>query len=155
MLQGQSSCCAIRSTAPERWYTALSSTRTIVSGRSRPIAARGSEAERTADYASGLELLLIRLCEAGFQLADVVVESRDTTTLPLAERRLGGMTYPVAIVDAGAIRKWMSAEQAKVGRAPGAKGAGNRTKRLRLFLEPHDALDDRALGERLERGSGP
>jgi hypothetical protein len=62
------------------------------------------------------------------------------------------MTYPVAIVDPAAIRKWLSAEQAKVGRAPGAKGAGNRTKRLRLFLEPRDALDERTLGEQLERG---
>jgi hypothetical protein len=31
---------------------------------------RGSEAERNADYASGLELLLARLCDAGFQLAE-------------------------------------------------------------------------------------
>jgi superfamily II DNA or RNA helicase/diadenosine tetraphosphate (Ap4A) HIT family hydrolase len=108
---------------------------------------RGSEAERNSDYAAGLEVLLERMKGAGLKIADLVVESRDTATLRLEERRIGGETanYPVAIKDPASMRKWISTEQAKVGRAPGARGAGNRTRRLRIFVEGPAGWDETAL----------
>jgi hypothetical protein len=51
----------------------------------------------------------------------------------------------VAIEDPAAVRKWISTEQAKVGRAPGARGAGNRTRRLRIFVEDPAGRDETAL----------
>jgi hypothetical protein len=114
---------------------------------------RGSDAERNADYAPGLELLLGRLRDAGLRIEDLLVESRDTASLPLDERRLRGKPYPIVIEDVTTVRKWMTAAQAKVGRAPGAKGAGNSTRRLRLIVGPmRDDLDAEALGARLQGG---
>ncbi len=114
---------------------------------------RGSEAERNPDYADGLLALLTRLGAAGISLADVVVESRDTASLPREERSLGGASYPVTIDDPDVVRRWISSAQAGVGRAPGAKGSGNRTRRLRLFLDGDPArLDEPALVRGLGEG---
>ncbi|MDQ3369163.1 MAG: DEAD/DEAH box helicase family protein [Myxococcota bacterium] len=118
---------------------------------------RGSATERNVDYARGLELLLVRLKDAGLRIADVLVESRDTDSIPAAERRvmLKDAPYPVAIVDAEALRKKISAGQASVGRAKGAKGGGNQNKRLRIFVEGagHESVTD--LGRLLEIGTAP
>ena len=96
---------------------------------------RGSAAERNTDYAEGLELVLRRLGSADVDIADIVVESRETERLPLEDRRLDlGEPYPVPIVDAAALRRSISASQARIGRGEGARGGGNRTKRIRLFL---------------------
>jgi hypothetical protein len=116
---------------------------------------RGSADERNVDYAEGLELLLQRLKRAGLALADVLVESRDTEKLPAADRRvvLEDAPYPVIIEDVEAIRRKLSAAQAKVRRAKGARGAGNRTRRLRLFVQGgSDSIAE--LAAMLER-SGP
>ncbi|CAN5907966.1 hypothetical protein BH11MYX4_BH11MYX4_05070 [soil metagenome] len=98
---------------------------------------RGSKEERNAEYTAGLLLILERLRERGLRIADAVVESRDTMTIPVEERRLqlDGRAYPLVIDDADAVRRALSAAQAKVGRAPGARGAGNATKRIRLLIE--------------------
>jgi hypothetical protein len=97
---------------------------------------RGTSAERNSDYAEGLEVLLHRLKAAGANISDVVVESRETEQLSLEARRLDlGDSYPLRVVDAVALRRKISAAQAKVGRAEGARGSGNRTKRLRLFIQ--------------------
>lgn len=96
---------------------------------------RGSAAERNSDYAEGLELVLRRLGLAGVDISDIAVESRETERLPLEDRRLDlGESYPLRVVDAVMLRRKISAAQAKVGRAEGARGAGNRTKRIRLFI---------------------
>ncbi len=42
--------------------------------------------------------------------------------------------YPLAIDDPAALGRKLGAGQARVGRAPGARGSGNRTRRIRLFL---------------------
>jgi hypothetical protein len=115
--------------------------------------ARGSEDQRNKDYAEGLELVLRRLQAAGIRLADVLVESRETEKLPTAQRRVlpAGAEYPMAIEDPAALRKKLSAAQAKVGRRPGAKGGGNQTRRLRLVLEVVGMGRDEVAGW-IERG---
>jgi hypothetical protein len=111
----------------------------------------GSTAERNRDYAPGLELVLKRLGAAGFRLADAQVESRETLNLPPADRRLDvGAAFPITIDNPAALRKRMSAAQARVGRAPGARGGGNQTRRVRLFVEATgEGLEDRELARRL------
>lgn len=98
---------------------------------------RGSKDERNTEYTPGLLLLLERLRERGLRIADAVVESRDTMTVPIEDRRLqlDGRAYPLVIDDADAVRRALSAAQAKVERTPGARGPGNATKRIRLLIE--------------------
>jgi hypothetical protein len=48
----------------------------------------------------------------------------------------------------------LSGAQAKIGRREGARGSGNRTKRLRLFLEGGETETAAALTKRLARGEG-
>jgi hypothetical protein len=88
-------------------------------------------------------------------LADVLVESTKTASLSLEAKRvvLDDEPYPIEIRDASALRKKISAAQAKVGRRPGARGGGNQTKRLRLVLQP-TGLSKVALSRILERGKG-
>jgi len=117
----------------------------------------GSAAERNRDYGAGLELLLARLGRARVSLLDVRVESDQTQDLPEEERRvvLEGRPYPVTIDDPAALRQALGAAQARIGRRPGAKGSGNRTRRLRLVLGGDDltgAVEE--LAERLAGVSG-
>ena len=97
---------------------------------------RGSDGQRNSDYAEGLELLLGRLADARIDLQDVLVESRETTKLPREERQVlvRDQPYPLVVEDPGALARKLGAGQARVGRAPGARGSGNRTRRIRLFL---------------------
>lgn len=101
------------------------------------IESRGGKPERNTEYAEGLELILQRLGDRGLRIADAVVDTRDTLTLPVEERRLqlAGRTYPVVIDDAEQVRRALGAAQAKIGRTPGARGSGNSTKRIRLLIE--------------------
>jgi superfamily II DNA or RNA helicase/diadenosine tetraphosphate (Ap4A) HIT family hydrolase len=98
--------------------------------------ARGSDGQRNSDYADGLQILLGRLADARIDLDDVVVESRDTQILSREERRVSvpGQAYPIAIDDPAALASNLGAAQSRVGRTPGGRGAGNRTRRIRLFL---------------------
>jgi len=98
--------------------------------------AGGSSDEQNSKYSEGLELILTRLAERALTIADAYVESRDTVTLPLEERRLqlSDRPYPVTVDDVSAVKKAISAAQAKVGRAPAARGSGNSTKRIRLVI---------------------
>jgi superfamily II DNA or RNA helicase len=120
---------------------------------------RGSKEERNSEYAPGLLLLLERLRGRGLRIADAVVESRDTVAVPVEERRLAldGRAYPLVIDDADAVRRALSAAQAKVGRAPGARGPGNATKRLRLVLDGAaiGATELARLLEGPEQAAGP
>jgi transcriptional regulator of acetoin/glycerol metabolism len=97
---------------------------------------RGSAAERNVDYNQGLELILDRLGKLGIAIADVLVESKTTANLTPEERRVHveGERLPIVVTNAAALRKKLSAAQARVGRAEGAKGGGNQTKRIRLYL---------------------
>jgi superfamily II DNA or RNA helicase/diadenosine tetraphosphate (Ap4A) HIT family hydrolase/SOS-response transcriptional repressor LexA len=97
---------------------------------------KGSGSERNTQYAPGLEVLLARLAAMDAQITDAVVESEKTLDLPLEQRRLTieGERFPLRITDPVALRGKLSAAQAKVGRAKGAKGSGNSTRRIRLFV---------------------
>lgn len=93
----------------------------------------GSGGERNTEYVEGLRTLLERLGKHGVSLEDAFVESRDTLTLSPDERRIA-LTYPLSLEDADAARRALSSGQAKIGRAPGAKGSGNSTRRIRLLV---------------------
>jgi hypothetical protein len=97
---------------------------------------RGSSGERNTEYKAGLTLILGRIGAAGLKIADVLVDSRDTSHLPAAQRRVlvDGETYPITVADAALLCRKISAAQGRVGRAPAARGPGNATKRLRIFL---------------------
>ena len=47
---------------------------------------------------------------------------------------VAGLPYPLVIDNPAAVGRKLGAGQARVGRAPGARGSGNRTRRIRLFL---------------------
>jgi hypothetical protein len=97
---------------------------------------KGSTSERNTQYAPGLKALLARLAAMGTQITDAVVESDRTLDLPLDQRRLviDGESYPLRITDPVALFGRLSAAQRQVGRAKGAKGSGNSTRRIRLFV---------------------
>ena len=98
---------------------------------------KGSAAERNVDYNEGFELVLERLGAAGMQIVDAVVDSGSTDALGHEERRLQiEPGYPLVISDAAALRRAMSKAQPAVGRKPGARGSGNSTRRVRLFVAP-------------------
>jgi histidine ammonia-lyase len=87
----------------------------------------------------------------GLSLTDAAVESRATAALSLDDRRLQleDQPYPVRITDVAALKRRLSAAAARVGRAEGAKGAGNSTKRLRLWLTGAEVTAEE-LAARLE-----
>jgi superfamily II DNA or RNA helicase/diadenosine tetraphosphate (Ap4A) HIT family hydrolase/SOS-response transcriptional repressor LexA len=97
---------------------------------------KGSPSERNTQYSAGLKVLLARLAAMDAQITNAVVESEKTLTLPLEQRKLDleGEHYPLRIADPGALRTKLSAAQRMIGRAKGAKGSGNSTRRIRLFI---------------------
>ncbi|MCA9623579.1 MAG: S24 family peptidase, partial [Myxococcales bacterium] len=104
----------------------------------------GSRDARNTDYTRALELLLARMKTAHLSIADAFVDSTEVRDLPEAERRLAGegLTYPVSVDDAPKLRAALGKAMAKVGRAPGAKGSGNSTKRIRLLLVEEGEIDE-------------
>lgn len=116
---------------------------------------RGSAAERNVDYNQGLELILARLKKLEIAIADVQVDSKTTANLAPEERRVhvDGEEFPIMVTDATALRRKLSAAQARVGRAEGAKGGGNQTKRIRIYLtEASTRFPASELLRALERG---
>jgi hypothetical protein len=96
---------------------------------------KGSRDERNTEYVEGLETLLTRLADARLNIDDILVESRETTALSREKRQLVlSNPYPLSVDDAAALRREISAAQARVGRPKGARGSGNSTRRLRIFL---------------------
>jgi superfamily II DNA or RNA helicase/HKD family nuclease len=115
----------------------------------------GSKEQINSDYNAGLTAILERLKAAGLRLSDAVLDTNRTRDLSHEERRLqlGTRTYPVAIDDVDEVRKLIGGAQAKIGRRPGAKGAGNATRRVRLFVEGEAAADPQALQALLSGGA--
>jgi hypothetical protein len=97
---------------------------------------KGTSAARNTDYGPGLTLLLERLRDRGARISDAIVDSKATEHLPPAARRLtiAGYSYPMTVDDPVELQLRLGAAQARVGRERGAKGSGNRTKRLRISL---------------------
>jgi len=109
---------------------------------------RGSPDARNIDYNQGLELLLARLASLEGVLVDTVIETRDTSNLPAEQRRVvvDGTAFPISLADVydiAGFRKSMSSAQSKLGRAPGSRGGGNPTKRIRLTVGVPGLNDER------------
>jgi hypothetical protein len=98
---------------------------------------RGTAASRNQDYNPGLELLLTRMADLGLTLVDAYVDSALVQNLPIAERRLLGERLPMALarVDPRKLRLQLTRAQRPIARSPGARGAGNRTRRIALVLD--------------------
>jgi superfamily II DNA or RNA helicase len=108
--------------------------------------------DRNNEYARGLEVLLQRLGSRAVQLTRIAVESGATRALPLEQRTLDveGFPYPInlsTVESAKRLQTRIGKTAAKVGREPGAKGSGNSTKRLRLWLSQRVDEDQLARGE--------
>ncbi|MDB4724710.1 DUF3883 domain-containing protein [Planctomycetota bacterium] len=105
---------------------------------------------RNNDYRAGLELLLDRLGQLGAVLEDIQVSSRDTATLPDEERRVpaGERGYPITLTadtDASRLRLDVQRAVQELGRKPGAKGPGNREKRLSIRIRGNARLTSEYL----------
>ena len=118
---------------------------------------KGTKDERNTEYAEGLDLLLSRLKRLDNRILDALVDSTSTRELPPEQRRLilNGEPYPLTIDDASDLRRRLTRAAARVGREPGAKGAGNQTKRLRLILEGAAMAPDEAAHQLAGGASRP
>jgi len=87
---------------------------------------------RNNDYAAGLELILSRILHTNGRvtLAQVDVDSRKGTWTIFDI----GNTTQMLNAEPDKARRELCRRAAKAGRAPDAKGSGNGTKRLRLWL---------------------
>ncbi len=92
-------------------------------------------------------MILERLGKAGIRIADALVDSAQVARLSETERRLS-LNYPIVVEDADAMRRQLAGAMARVGREAGARGSGNREKRLRLVLERTE-LSALELGRRI------
>jgi hypothetical protein len=105
---------------------------------------------RNLKYGRGLEAVLGRLLNVGASIEEVLVASSDTEDLSESERRvrLPGVPYPVEMasgVDVRELRLSIGRVVAKIGRAPDAKGSGNREKKLVFRLSSNPALSEQHL----------
>jgi hypothetical protein len=108
---------------------------------------RGTTAGTKA-YRAGLCLLLERLSNHGAEVTEICVETRTTKELSREARRIFPLhaaapprhslplVHQIKLDGADVVRAHLGSAAAKVGRPPGAKGGGNGTKRLRLYLAP-------------------
>jgi hypothetical protein len=110
---------------------------------------KGKKGAKNLDYVQGIDLILQRLAGLNVQLLDVFIDTRTTSTLAVADRRLspgGQLGYPISlaeVADLQELRRSLLRSMAKVGQAPGAKGSGNARKRTRLVIatpEPWTAV---------------
>jgi hypothetical protein len=103
-------------------------------------------------------LLLTRLGDLNVEISDVVVDSLTVKDLTRADRRLklSGRKYPLEMAgeDAEQLRKAFHTAASKVGRPSGAKGGGNGTKKLRIYVVDADLygfsadeLEDKLAGK--------
>lgn len=96
----------------------------------------GARGTRNTQYAQGLETVLRRLQEMDSRISDCLVESRETASLSMDERRvpIDDSQYPIRIEDAALLRRKIASASARVARGKEAKGSGNQTRRIRLSL---------------------
>jgi superfamily II DNA or RNA helicase/diadenosine tetraphosphate (Ap4A) HIT family hydrolase/HKD family nuclease len=110
---------------------------------------KGEKGAKNLDYVQGFDLILQRLASLNVLLLDALVDTRTTSTLAVADRRLkpgDQIGYPIRlaqVADLKELRRALLRSMAKVGQASGAKGSGNARKRTRLVIstsEPWTAL---------------
>lgn len=100
----------------------------------------GGPVPRNSEYHRGLDVLLERLRDGGAEVTRIAVESSATRTLPVEKRivQIADVTYPINLKQVESVqnfRKRIGRAVAQVGRERDAKGNGNSTKRLRLWLD--------------------
>jgi len=100
--------------------------------------ARGGTGDKALNtkYAEGLTIILERLRLMNATLVDAVVDSRTAAKLPWEARQLHD-EFPMRLrdlTDMDHLRRRLSKGAAAAGRPKGAKGGGNNTKRVRLFV---------------------
>ncbi|UQN06497.1 HNH endonuclease [Deinococcus sp. QL22] len=92
---------------------------------------------RNTQYTMGLEILLQRILTADAAILGVWVDSKEVQRLELRERQILG---PAEMIDGptdeavARIHHLLTSRMAGVGRAPMARGPGNRTRRIRIEL---------------------
>ncbi|RJO78861.1 HNH endonuclease [Nocardia panacis] len=90
---------------------------------------------RNGDYGSALELLLDRLKQQAAVLVSALVDSRNTRSLPVADRRLIDKPVELAgVTDIPKLCKDLRNAQRPIGRKSEATTHGNSVKRIRLIL---------------------
>jgi len=97
----------------------------------------GSGKTRNAEYARGLRLLCRRLPGLGLP-RKVELASRTAADWPAAERTLLDRRACEKLIEQAApaeLANEIMRRAAKAGRKPGAKGSGNPSKRVRLFMD--------------------
>jgi hypothetical protein len=100
------------------------------------VQSRSGRGRRNSNYDRGLELILERLGALGATLVDAYVDSRNTQSMTVGERRLNvsDLGYPVQlgeVTDFGKLRMDLARAQASIG----ASEESNRNKRIRLQLD--------------------
>ena len=118
---------------------------------------KGTSSERNPDYLEGLALLLERLGELSAAIIRIRVDSDRLHALAPADRTLA-LTFPIPLspeVDSAGLAARISSAQKAVGRAPGASGSGNGTKRIRIDVLLDGASDDADPVVFLAQGSTP
>jgi len=92
----------------------------------------------TRAYRVGLEAVLGRLAERGLVITAAYLDTRTTRDRSPAERRLAvrGLAYPIdpAELDPADLRARLATAAAQCCRPAGAKGGGNTTRQIRLYL---------------------
>lgn len=119
----------------------------VIESRSGFNRAKGTPA-RNPDYETLFELVLHRAAGVDATLAGAWVESGETDRLGLDpdERLLRASDYPypvrlAEVRDINAMRTTVCGKQGAIGRRTGAKGPGNRNKRVRLSFYLPESLD--------------
>lgn len=112
---------------------------------------------RNNDYNPALELLLARLGRQRATIQEVLISSRDAVSKPWQDRivTMDGKPYPIRLTpgtDAHALRRGLSTAQQRTGRAPGARGGGNPTKRISVMLTFERAIEYGKLRQQLAHG---
>lgn len=112
---------------------------------------RGTPSARNSDYERGLEVLLTRLQQAHVDIKAIRLHPANGklgSSLDLG--RFGPPVLLQGIDDVRALRLAMTHAQQETDRRRGARGGGNPTKRLRMYLSVDAATTDvRALERRL------
>jgi len=127
---------------------------------SRSGAAEGDETPRNRDYERFMGLLFRRAAALGATLTGAWVASARTSNLNEADRLLKAEAFPypidlAAVADLETLRTRLSAAQGAIGRRPGARGPGNRNKRVLLAFHLASPLDTRGLEEAIVTGDLP
>lgn len=114
----------------------------------------GTSGAINRDYAEALELLLGRLKSERINVIGISLHPKNRA--PGSSLELGKFGPPVLldrVEDLRALRLAISRAQAQMDRGPRARGGGNPTRRIRMFLDAHGA-DVNALERRLAGTSG-